>query len=96
MASAAEAGLPRASPSRSSIESHAITRALVQRSATASPLRPASTWTAVTVSGVSMLSSTPLTTTSGANPPSTRTRRRADDAEASTSRGASSFAVMSE
>ena len=88
VASSGDAGLPSADPSRSSMESQLSTRESGHRAATAVPLRSASTTTARAVPIAPMCSLTPLTTTSGSNPASRRTRRRAGEAEARINRGA--------
>ena len=94
VASSGDAGLPSADPSRSSRESQLSTRAPGHRPATAAPLRSARTTTARAVPTFPMRSLTPLTTTSGSNPASRRTRRRAGDAEARINRGAMGKTVL--
>jgi hypothetical protein len=84
--SARETGFPSASPSSSSIESHAMTKLSRQRSATAEALRSAMATTACAGLRPSKPSSTPLTTTVGSNPASRRTRSREAEPEARTKR----------
>src|ERR1700761_6584856 len=86
-ASAAEAGLPYARPSRSSIESQPITRPSFSLEATPDALADARTWVSSPVLGAEYASSsTPLTMTSGWTPAARSTASRAGDAEARTTR----------
>ncbi len=84
-ASAPEAGLPSARPSRSSTESHPITSPSGRPAATAAALAWASCpANSAGVAAENTVSSTPLTITSGSSPAARSTPIRAGEAEAST------------